>query len=51
LAAHGRRDYGEATAICTVLDGWKAVAGSRYAVTVTGVARPIGYEFQLVDCK
>jgi len=43
--------YGSAKAIRIVLDGWKAAAGSSYAVSVTGTATPIAYEFQLVDCK
>lgn len=43
--------YGSAKAIRIVLDGWKAAAGSTYAVSVSGTATPIAYEFQLVDCK
>jgi uncharacterized protein YkwD len=43
--------YGQAKAIRIVLDGWKAAAGSTYAVSVTGTTTPIAYEFQLVDCK
>jgi len=43
--------YGQAKAIRIVLDGWKAAAGQTYAVSVSGVATPIAYEFQLIDCK
>ncbi|HVY25447.1 MAG TPA: CAP domain-containing protein [Polyangiaceae bacterium] len=43
--------YGQAKAIRIVLDGWKATAGQTYAVSVSGVATPISYEFQLIDCK
>lgn len=43
--------YGQAKAIRIVLDGWKATAGQTYAVAVSGVATPIAYEFQLIDCK
>jgi uncharacterized protein YkwD len=43
--------YGSAKAIRIVLDGWKAAVGSTYAVSVSGTATPIAYEFQLVDCK
>ncbi len=44
-------NYGNNKAIRIVLDGWKASAGSTYAVSVTGIATPISYEIQLVDCK
>ncbi len=44
-------NYGNNKAIRIVLDGWKASAGSTYAVSVTGTATPIAYEIQLVDCK
>ncbi len=44
-------NYGNNKAIRIVLDGWKAAAGSTYAVNVTGTATPIAYEIQLVDCK
>jgi len=43
--------YGNANAIRIVLDGWKAAAGSTYAVSVSGTSTPIAYEIQLVDCK
>jgi uncharacterized protein YkwD len=45
------KGYGNADAIRIVLDGWKAAAGATYAVSVSGTATPIAYEFQLVDCK
>lgn len=44
-------NYGNNKAIRIVLDGWKAAAGSTYAVNVSGTAPPMAYEIQLVDCK
>ena len=44
-------NYGVKRAISIVPQGWKAVAGTTYAVSVTGVAMPIDYEVELVDCK
>jgi hypothetical protein len=44
-------DYGNAKAIRVAPDGWEAEVGAGYTVTVTGVATPISYEFQLIDCK
>ena len=44
-------NYGNNKAIRIVPDGWKAAAGSSYAVSVSGTATPIAYEIQLVDCK
>ena len=44
-------NYGNNKAIRIVPDGWKAAAGSTYAVSVSGTATPIAYEIQLVDCK
>lgn len=44
-------NYGNNKAIRIVPDGWKAAAGSSYAVSVSGTATPIAYEFQVVDCK
>lgn len=44
-------NYGNNKAIRVVPDGWKAAAGQAYAVTVSGTATPIAYEFQLIDCK
>jgi uncharacterized protein YkwD len=43
--------YGGAKAIRIVLGGWKAAPGVAYAVSVSGTATPIAYEFQLIDCK
>jgi hypothetical protein len=44
-------NYATSDAISIVPDGWEAAPGSTYAVNVTGVAVPISYEVQLVDCK
>jgi hypothetical protein len=44
-------NYGNAKAIRIVPDGWKAAAGTTYAVSVSGTAMPIAYEIQLFDCK
>jgi len=44
-------NYGGGKAIRIVPDGWKAAAGSNYAVSVAGTATPIAYEIQMVDCK
>ena len=44
-------NYGNNKAIRIVPDGWKVAAGSAYAVSVSGTATPIAYEFQVVDCK
>jgi len=44
-------NYGNNKAIRIVPSGWKAAAGSNYAVNVSGIATPISYEIQLIDCK
>jgi uncharacterized protein YkwD len=44
-------NYGTKAAISIIPTGWKAAAGSTYSVNVTGVAMPIGYDVQIVDCK
>ncbi len=44
-------NYGNNKAIRIVPSGWKAAAGSTYAVSVSGVTTPISYEIQLIDCK
>jgi hypothetical protein len=44
-------NYGTKDAIRIVPQGWAAVAGETYAVSVTGVSVPIDYEVQLIDCK
>lgn len=43
-------NYGARDAISIIPSGWEASAGSSYSVNVTGVAMPIQYEVQLIDC-
>ncbi|HEY6078591.1 MAG TPA: CAP domain-containing protein [Polyangiaceae bacterium] len=45
------KNYGAKNAISIIPQGWEAVAGTTYAVSVTGVSMPINYEVQLVDCE
>ncbi len=44
-------NYGNTKAIRILPQGWKAAAGKVYSVSVSGLATPITYEVQLVDCK
>jgi hypothetical protein len=45
---HGR--YGSTDALRVVPMGWSVRAGETYAVRVTGIATPIEYELEIVDC-
>ncbi len=42
--------YGSAHAISMIPDGWTAQAGRSYTVSVTGLASPIDYTVDVVDC-
>lgn len=43
-------NYGSASAISMVPQGWTAQAGSTYHVEVSGVGTPISYDVEFVDC-
>ncbi|MBN1656624.1 MAG: CAP domain-containing protein [Deltaproteobacteria bacterium] len=44
-------NYGSRYAIRFNPQGWQAQAGKTYAVSVTGIATPIQYELQVVQCN
>jgi hypothetical protein len=44
-------NYGANDAISIIPNGWKGAAGSTYSVSVSGLATPISYDVQLIDCK
>ncbi len=44
-------NYGAAFAIDFIPQGWSTEAGKSYAVSVSGVATPISYTVNVVDCK
>ncbi|MCA9660432.1 MAG: CAP domain-containing protein, partial [Myxococcales bacterium] len=44
-------NYGSASAISMIPQGWKSEAGKTYKVEVTNVDPPISYEVEFVDCN
>lgn len=45
------QNYGAKYALDFIPQGWKTQAGKTYSVAVTGIATPINYDVQIVDCK
>lgn len=43
--------YGSRYAIRFNPNGWQTTAGKTYAVSVSGISTPIGYQVQVVDCR
>jgi uncharacterized protein YkwD len=43
--------YGSRYALRFVPQGWTTAAGSTYEVSITGIATPITYSVEVVDCK
>jgi uncharacterized protein YkwD len=44
-------NYGAKNAIRIVPSSWSALAGSSYSVKVSGIAMPIEYDVQIIDCQ
>jgi hypothetical protein len=44
-------NYGSTNGLRLAPNGWDVEAGETYSVSVTGIASPISYDLQIVDCN